>query len=415
MKVISIYWIAVFTLLIAFWSCDKGTEEEEEIVPVYLVDQELNEEASLLSSTIKSRIEFFGLADIANKAKYDALAEKVKYDIDVYTITYKTAFEGDSILVSGLVAIPISTNTGRKYPILSYQHGTLFQKSEAPTENVTNEFMTYVASTGMVVVIADYIGFGQSNNVFHPYMNKQYTVNAVLDMIRASKEFIEIDKPCLISDDLYLFGYSQGGSATVAALSAIENSKANSDLKVTFASAGGGAYDLNEFRKSIMRQQLYEKPSYVTYILESFSRYSDINIDYSQIFSENFAPTIPGLIDGIKSEGTINSSFGTFYVDELFNNNFVNDSIFENDNAYAALKMAFTDNRIGAWSLNASLALYFGTDDKWVPGAQSIKLYQEFQQYNVGSKIKYKPLNGMDHTSAFMPALIESIDWFLVY
>jgi hypothetical protein len=68
------------------------------------------------------------------------------------------------------------------FPILSYQHGTIFRKNEAPSVNTNNEFMLYLASTGMVVVIADYVGYGSSSTHFHPYMHKEYTVNAVLDM-----------------------------------------------------------------------------------------------------------------------------------------------------------------------------------------------------------------------------------------
>lgn len=404
MKVFRIYWIAVLALLFVFVGCNKGTDDEKEIIPKYLVDQD--EQASITSSSISALLNVYGASDLASKAKYD---------IKVYKIVYKTLFKGDSILVSGLVATPVPTNKNDKFPMMSYQHGTLFKKAEAPSENPSSELMTYVASTGMVVAIADYIGFGTSDNEFHPYMINQYTVNAVLDMIRAAKEFVQIEEPCNITDKLFLFGYSQGGSATVGALSAIENDNANSDLSVTAASAGGGAYDLNEFRKWIMKQPVYEKPSFVTYILDSYSQYTDMDVDDSLIFSKQFAQSIPGLIDGVKSEAEINSSFGTFYIDELFYDDFENDSIYENDEVYATLRQAFDENKISAWSLNTPLALYFGTDDKWVPGEQSIRLYQAFGQQGAGAKIIYKPLAGMDHSSAFVPALLGTIDWFLDY
>lgn len=406
MKAVNTYWIIAISLLIALSACNKGIDDEETIVPKYLVDRELIESASLTSANINTALNFYGLTELANKAKYD---------IKVYKIVYYTLFEGDSTLVSGIISVPVPQGKDDKFPVMSYQHGTLFEKADAPTENIQSEFMTYVASMGMVVVIADYIGFGASDNVFPPYMINEYTVNTVLDMIRASKEFIQIEKPCAITDQLYLFGYSQGGSATVGALSAIENNPANSDLAVTAASAGGGAYDLNQFRNWIVEQQRYEKPSFITYILESYSHYANVDIDYSLIFNDEFAQNIPGLIDMERSESAINSSFGTFYVDELFYKDFKNDSIFENDPAYASLRTAFNENTIGAWPLSASLALYFGTDDIWVPGEQSIRLYQQFQQENVGAKIKFKQLSGKNHSTAFVPALLESIDWFLGY
>ena len=404
MKVFRIYWIAVFAMMLFFWSCNKDNDDETEIVPKYLVDSELTNEEPITSGSIQTVLNFAGFSDLAGMAKYD---------IQVYKVDYMTLFEGDSIEASGLIAVPVPTSSDDKFPILSFQHGTLFAKSEAPSENAEGEYMAYLASTGMVVAIPDYIGFGTSDQYFHPYMINQYAVNAVLDMIRASKEFIKIEKPCSINDKLFLFGYSQGGSATVGALSAIENDNANSDITVTAASAGGGAYDLNEFRSWIMKQQVYDKPSFVTYILESYSRYTDADVSYSSIFSDRFAAVIPGLIDGVKDEAEVNSTFDTHYVDEVFNDNFEDDSVFENDEVYASLRQAFTDNKIGAWSISTPLVLYFGTDDDWVPGEQSLRLYQEFQEYSVGTKVRFKQLSGEDHSTAFAPALLESIDWFL--
>src|SRR5690606_4091336 len=114
------------------------------------------------------------------------------YDIQIYKVVYKTLFEGDSVLASGVIAIPVPLTKKETFPLLSYQHGTIVKKNEAPSVNTNAEFMTYVASAGMVVAIPDYIGFGASSSAFHPFMHKEYTVNAVLDMIRAAKELIKV-------------------------------------------------------------------------------------------------------------------------------------------------------------------------------------------------------------------------------
>ena len=403
MKVFKIYWIAVLALLFVVAGCDKGEDPGNESVPKYLVESELTNEEPIESGSISTLLNFNGLED---------LASKVKYNVNVYKIVYKTLFEGDSIRVSGLVATPVPTQSKDKFPMLSFQHGTLFQKSDAPTENGSeSKYMAYLASIGMVVVIPDYIGFGESANLLHPYMNNEYTVNAVLDMIRASKEFIQVEDPCNINDDLFLFGYSQGGSATVGSLAAIETNAANSDLTVKAASSGGGAYDLVKFREWIMQQQLYEKPSYIAYILESYSQYSNVDIDYSLVFNNDFVD-IPGSIDGEVSESEIDQDFNTHYVDELFNDDFENDSIFENADAYASLKQAFEDNKISAWPISAALYLYAGNKDVWVPGEQSIRLFQDFQQEGVGSKVKLTQLPDMNHTSAFVPTLISTLEKF---
>lgn len=403
-------WVTM-ALLLFVGGCKKdGDDDDKDIVPVFLVESEkLIAPIPLTVDNLKAILENYGEADMST------LTSRLKYDVDVYKITYKTAFEGDTIEASGVVAVPLSDSKKDAFPVLSYQHGTLFLKTQAPSLGATNDFMTLIASTGMVVVISDYIGFGESGQFLHPYMHKEYTVNAVLDMIRASKEFIATEDPCETNDQLFMLGYSQGASATVAALSAIENNSLNFDIDVTAAVAGSGAYNLNQFRDWIMDQQIYEKPSLIAYILKSYLTYTNMDMDYSQVFSEEFAATIPGLIDGRTPEQEVNSSFGTFHIGELFNNNFESDSVFANSDAYASMRAAFDDNKVDSWQLSTPLYLYYGNDDVWVPGRESIQLYQNFQDAGAGSKVKLKPLPGADHLLAFPPTLIGSLDWFVSF
>jgi pimeloyl-ACP methyl ester carboxylesterase len=418
MKMLKYFSVVLVMSLLVFSGC-KEDDEEEEIVLKYLVDyQEYTPSTTYSVDNIKTGLTLLG---------YSELAAKVKYDILLYTISYKTLFEGDSIIVSGVVAVP---DGSADFPIMSFQHGTLALKSDAPSLNLDIDVASlvsgtdsdesslqpfFLASTGMVVLIPDYIGFGSSSAYFHPFMHNQYTVYAVLDMIRASKEFIATEKPCNINDDLFLYGYSQGGSATVGALSAIENDNANSDISVTAASAGGGAYDLMGLQEWIMQQTRYEQPYYIAYLLESYSEYENIDIDYSLVFSEDFADMIPGIIDGVTDGDAINDMFGTTHVGELFNDSFEDYDIFSVDDSYASIREAFDDNEIAAWSIETPLYLYYGSDDVWIPGDQTLELYQNFQSLSVGSTVGLKPLAGYDHVSSVYPSIVGSIEWFLSY
>ncbi|HOO83277.1 MAG TPA: lipase family protein [Prolixibacteraceae bacterium] len=405
-KIKKIYWPLMLFLATAmlFSACDKD-DNDDDITPKYLVDNETFSPAIPATvENIKSAMNTFGVT---------ALTENVKYDVNIYKLIYKTLFEGDSILVSGVVATPVPKKNNEEFPILSYQHGTIFTKAEAPSVNTNNEFMTYLASTGMVIVIADYIGFGASNAEFHPYLHKQYTVNAVLDMIRASIEFVKIEKPCKINDQLFMFGYSQGGGATVAAMEAIENNADNNDLAVTAASAGSGAYDMAGFRSWVLQQQRYTKPSFLVYLLESFKTYSDMNIDYSLIFKDEYAEKIPGLIDGQRTDNEVNDEIGSEYVQGLFNSDFINNETYLNNDAYEPMRIAFAQNKVNAWATNTPLKLFYGTIDEWVPGDQTMELLKEFRSLGVGSNVEMKPLNGMDHLTAFPQTLFDTMNWFL--
>jgi hypothetical protein len=412
MRAINFLTVIFFLLIFFFSGCKK--DPDDEIVPVYLIDftAYTPSSKSYVASDIKGYIEASGLTD---------LAALVKYDIKVYKVNYKTAFEGDSIIASGLLAVPVPLKNSDAFPMLSYQHSTITTNSESPTSNPLGDntaMATYMASTGFVVMIPDYIGFGSSSSQFHPYMIKKYTVNAILDFIRASKEFIATEKPCRINDKLFLSGYSQGGGATLAALSAIENITDNNDLVVTASGCGAGIYDLNDFRSWMVSQLKYDQPFMIAYILESFKMYANLKIDDSLVFSNEFASLIPGMIDGVRSGDEMNAMFGTLHVGELFNNNFEKDSAaFNKDTTYSQLRAAFAENSVPAWkNLNSEVTLYYGKNDMVVPNEQSLKIYRDFRALETAQgiplTIRIDALDNLDHNEANIPILARSVIWF---
>lgn len=415
MKGFRLFLIVGVIVLFSLSSC-KTDGPDPDYNARYLVDFEIvNPAVDFSLETAKTLMAVQGFGDFA---------DELEYEIEIYKITYNTEFQNDTVLASGLVAVPIPKSKKEEFPILSYQHGTIVKKSSAPSENVNNELMLYMASTGMIVLIPDYIGFGASSAFFHPYMIEEYATNAVLDMIRASKELLIKEDPCNANDKLYMFGYSQGATATLGALSAIENNDANSDIKPTLVSCGSGAYDLAAMREWIMDQPGYDQPYFVAYMLESFSRYAGLDIEYSKVFSSDFADMIPGLFDGNTDESIINASFGTTHVGELFNDDFEENVIFSNADDYRTMRMAFETNKIAPWSLsgNTTVKLFYGQEDDWIPGEQSIKLWQEFQTEAGGSNITLTRISKNDvmdnkdanHINSFMPILFKSIDWFLL-
>jgi len=393
--------------LVFFSGCEK--DDDSDFIPVYLEDftEYAPVSKSYLASDIKSYFNEAGLSDLSAKAKYD---------IKVYKIKYKTALEGDSITASGLLAVPVTDDNSHEFPMLSYQHSTMTTNAEAPTSNplgTVTSMATFVASTGFIVVIPDYIGFGASSNVFHPYMIKKYAVNAVLDMIRASKEFVKKEKPCKFSNKLFLSGYSQGGSATLAALSAIENNTQNSDLKVTASACGAGFYNLNFFRNWMVSQVKYDQPFFFAYLLKSYKLYAGLNIEDTLVYSSNFEPILSDMFNGSRTGNEMNEMFGTRHVGELFNDEFEKDSTdFNADENYAGLRAALADNSVAAWNVASNVTLYYGKEDMTVPNEQSLKLYSEFRVAGATSKVKVDAIDGLNHETAEIPILAKSVIWF---
>src|SRR5688572_22752894 len=96
-----------------------------------------------------------------------------------------------TVKASGLLLVPLGTN--EPAPLISVQHGTSFSKDEAPTASPYTG-MELFASAGYIVLMPDYLGYGSSSEIFHPYYDKAYSALAVIDMITASKEFLLREK-----------------------------------------------------------------------------------------------------------------------------------------------------------------------------------------------------------------------------
>ena len=392
---------------LVFTACDK--DDDFEYVSGYLDNfTEITSTKSFKAADVKNYLEQDGQSQLASIANHD---------IKVFKLTYKTAFEGDSIIASGLVAVPIAKSKNETFPIMSYQHGVILSKKDAPTVNPqasVTELATFIASTGIIVLIPDYIGYGSSDKYYHPFMHKEYATNAVLDFVRASKEFIGTHKPCNCNGKLFLSGYGEGASATLAALSAIENdSVINSDLEVKASVCAAGTYNLIGFREWLVDQIKFDQPWYLAYLLESYNEYEGLTSDYSLVFSEPFASMIPGMVDGTKTGDQMNAMFGTKHLGELLNDNFENNTVFNTDTiTYGGLKEILENNSIPVWNLKSNLNIYYGRSDFWIPADQSIYLFNDFRHLNVTTNLKITALDELDHETAVIPSLVKSAIWF---
>ena len=90
------------------------------------------------------------------------LMSKIEYTVQVYKIEYSTKFQGDDVVASGLVCVPQGDGE-EEFPVMTYHNGTNTEHSNAPSENPGNilyKSLQFMASTGFIVAIPDYLGFG---------------------------------------------------------------------------------------------------------------------------------------------------------------------------------------------------------------------------------------------------------------
>ena len=150
--------------------------------------------------------------------KTDITLPPARNGVKLYRVRYRTVIpeQGNRpVVVGGLIAVP-DTPAG-SYPVVSYQHGTVFSKTEVPSfpeQSPETRFMiAQFAGNGYILVAADYIGKGTSTEP-DSYLIKESTAQACVDMLLAAKAVLA-SLNITTTGDLFLSGWSQGAYSTM--------------------------------------------------------------------------------------------------------------------------------------------------------------------------------------------------------
>jgi len=335
----------------------------------------------------------------------------VKYGAKVYSVSYNTTLGTTKLVASGLVCIP---DGGGTYPMLSFQNGTNTIYANAPSLNAGNytvQLITGFASTGFVVVIPDYLGFGSSMQVFHPYLQMESTVTPILDLFRAVKEMsAKTDLNFNYSTDTYLMGYSQGGLSTLQLHKAIETNYSN-EFNLKAVGCGAGPYNLPMITNLVVSATTYPQPYYIAYIMKGFKSVNAFSNPYTDIFNEPYASRIDGLFNGINSGSAINDQLTTNMA-QLFTSDFR--ANFNSSAKYKGMLDALTASSVPAWKIKTALILTHGQSDTDVSPLMSSQLYADFMKLDPTLPVTYVPMPGLDHGGASAPSLVNFVKRFLV-
>ncbi|RYU80124.1 alpha/beta hydrolase family protein [Hymenobacter persicinus] len=342
----------------------------------------------LVSSTLIGEYSASSLA--ARVSDIPIAGALVKYPIRVYRLTYTTRnTDGQRITASGALLVPVTT---QPLPLLSYQHGTIRpdEESRAPSYYSSGSevwsAVSVLASTGYIVSAPDYIGYGASKSLPHPYEHAASLASASLDMLRAAREFAAQQKLTLNQKN-FLLGYSEGGFATLA-LHKLMEEKAAAEFSVTASAPGAGAYHKSAFADYILSstQPLSFLSTYV-WVLDTYNRVYGINRPFSYYFNAPWAAQLQA-----DPFGAVPSQ-----ASELFTPGFRQAVLGKTDQS---LQASFRDNDIYDWQPKAPLALFHGTADDYVPFFNSQDAYNAMKARGA-TRVELRPIPGGNHfTSA---------------
>jgi pimeloyl-ACP methyl ester carboxylesterase len=328
----------------------------------------------------------------------------MQYGVSVRRITYNTTYKGQTIKASGVVCIPQGMK--KAAPLLSMQHGTIFHNSEAPSNaSWSHREFEMLASSGYIVFVPDYIGYGESRQVFHPYYDYEHSAASVVDMLRAGLELLGRES-IKHNGKVALTGYSEGGYVTLAAHKKLESEPVKG-LKVIGSAAGAGGYDLPGVLKSaLVEKKEYPAPAYLTFVLMSYNTTYDWKRPLTDFFGKKYASALPGLMDKQHYGSAVNKSL-TPDIGELFNNEFFKSLKGQGE---AEVKAMLAKNSVHDWKPEAPVQLYHGTADEIVPYSNSVITYENFKK-NGAKDVTLIPIEGGTHGSTFMPMLLSLVGW----
>ena len=291
----------------------------------------------------------------------------LQYEVDFYRVEYRTLHpNGDSIDVTGALCLP--SNLDCPLPLSSYQHGTVALKTNVPSyENGESQLGLLYACAGYAITMPDYIGLGDSPGL-HLYVHAESEARASLDLIRAAYDLQET-LDFTLDDQLFLWGYSQGGHATMALHRMIELDYPD-EFEVSVAAPMSGPYDISGVQADVITSdEEYPTPGYLPYVILSYQEvYGNLYDDLEDLFLPQYAAIIPDLFDGENSMGFINNQFPDVPSQALLPG--VLES-FEND-PNNPIRLALEDNDVYDWAPQSKTVLYYCEGDDQVGFMNSI-------------------------------------------
>jgi hypothetical protein len=308
--------------------------------------------------------------------------------------------------LTGLVAIPSTLATGK--PMVSYQHGTVFGKTEVPS-NIDKSFETkfmvaQFAGQGYIVIGADYHGLGDSPLPNSYYMRRS-TEQACMDMYKAAQEFLS--KKQIKIEHFFTLGWSQGGWNNLLFLRQLE--KAN--IPVTASVCSSSPTDINTFffHAALNPRPIdaISLPAAISSIMFAFEHYHGMKGLPAKAIRPQFYQAAKDFYEfKIGFNEYLEKSTGS--VHEMLNPEFL-EEVKRGDSEFTK---ALNESEAYRWLSSTPLRNYYGMNDEAVPPFLG-KLSVDYQTM-IGKKNGEAINSGekADHRAVYAFSVMDAMPWF---
>lgn len=335
-----------------------------------------------------------------------------QYDVDFYRITYNTInTAGEPTVASGAVAIPV-TDECNNFPMVAYCHGTVLKQYDVPSYNNLEGFLAKIfASTGFIAVAPDYLGLGVNAGI-HPYVHAESEATATIDLIRATREFLET-KPQQDNGELFITGYSQGGQAAMATLKYADENDLNEELGIVAGAPCSGPYDMSGSQAEVILSDApYSNPGYIVYLLISYQlAYGNLYNDLGDIIQSPYNEEVAPYFDGAQNTASMSvvndmlpNQLSELLVDSVYTN-------FQN-NPNHPLWIDLQDNDTYNWTPQVPLRMFYCTGDEQVNYQNSLTADSAMNANGAVDVQALNSLTGASHGECIQPALVDVYTFF---
>lgn len=332
----------------------------------------------------------------------------VDYKIEIYKVIYKTIdAAGNETQASGTVIIPVDTGL-QAFPVCSYQHGTALAKDDVPGAETDELVLGVIFSVaGYIVTMPDYLGLGDGTGL-HPYCHAETEASAALDLLRAAKNVCR-SREVLWNDQLFLFGYSQGGHATMALTREIQLHHTD-EFNITASAPMSGPYDISGAQTDLLLSDTpYGAPFYLPYLMFAYNEVYHMYDNYSDYLISPYDSLLPPLFDGTHSGGEVDA------VMPDVPKNIIRTDVLEDfmNNSENPFRIALRDNdEIYDWTPSCQMRLYYCGGDELVSPDNSTNAYAEFISRGASTITLIDAGATNSHTACAEPCFLSVRIWF---
>jgi hypothetical protein len=198
------------------------------------------------------------------------------------------------------------------------------------------------------------------------------------------------------SDDVFTFGFSQGGHSALAVQRELEKAA----FRVTASGTVGGVFDVERFLlSSLGNETVLTVPLYVSFMLLAYDDIYDVYAEPSDVFRPPYTATVPGLFDmqhfwddimaGLPP--TSRALLTPRYYEQV------------RHNPHDPLRVRLRQNAVDRWRPQAPILVYQSRDDEEVFFEDAMLSVERLRRQ--GANIAVTTFDRVDHINSWIQAM----------